>query len=388
MAAAVSGGIGFLATGWSTPEPVDPRDLEAVEALFGDFVRFRSYNIAFHHLSPPFQRDLSFLLLEGFLLLLLLAVTRKSAGSLLGAGVTMGMLGLTGGEATFVAFGVAGLLLIAGMGLSRLRIVGLLFGPALAIYALWLVPLLWNYFRFDGFRDQSWPLVVTPPLSIAGAWGLTLILGVYGVIRFLPRVREPAFGLFALFAGAAVALYAGIGAADLLQKFSKVRLVSVAATGLFVVVAATSPLLGSMSVAGIPIQEPLHDAVREQARTVLNRLSPHPGGHCIVASPLRAKLPEQIAAYTGYRLVQIRRPPRWQGLLTPAQSRRRLLHNAILTTARSPRRTWARVARRYGVDVVVTQAPAASTRRLPGIRDRSTVGGYRLLWLDPDCVAR
>ncbi|CAN5623727.1 hypothetical protein BH20ACT23_BH20ACT23_00870 [soil metagenome] len=418
--AVMSGGWGFLIAG-ATPTLALPRVSEDVQMYLGDFVTKRSYNIAFHNLAPAFPRDLSFLLLGGFLLLLLVGVRRRNLLWLVGAGVTLGMVGLTAAESTFAGFAVA-LLAIVLVGERRLRMAAAIFGPALVVYALWLAPLLWNQFQHPGFNDLSDDPVLNPPLVIAGAWGLSLLFGVFGLVIALSRLRgDPgvriaiALGLAtgALLIAASLAsrvlgpgfetlgrshrywplihlalvLFAGLGFAELLARVARLRRIGrVAAVATAVVViglGSLSPLLSSIAFAQKSSSKLITRATSEED-TVLNALSPEPGGTCVVAA--ESRLAGQIASFAGYRFVDGRRPPRWESLFGPDEGDTRREANRVLLTGGTDLDRWMAVAQTYEVDVVVTTAALqAASPVLKEFGEQEKSRRLVILWLDRDC---
>jgi hypothetical protein len=419
--AALSGGWGFFIAG-VTPTLILPRSSEDMQMFLGDFVAKRSYNIAFHNLAPAFPRDLSFLLLGGFLLLLLVGVKRRSLVSLIGAGTVLGMVGLTSAESTFVGFTVALIVIVLGGSARRLRMAAAIFGPALVVYALWLAPLLWNQLQHPGFNDLSAEPVVNSPLSIAGAWGLSLLFGVFGAVTALARMRRDpgvriaialvlatvalliAAGLASRVLGPglqtlgrshrywpllhlAVVLFAGLGFAALLERAGRLRragrsLVMASAMAV-IVVGAISPALSSIAFARKSSSNLMARAAREQD-SVLNVLSPEPGGSCVVAAEER--LAGQIASYAGYRFVDGRRPPRWDSLFGTDAGKSRRMANDLLITGGADHSRWRTVAQTYEVDVVVTTAGLrAVSPVLKEFGDQEKNRMFVILWLNRDC---
>ncbi|MGH2774774.1 MAG: hypothetical protein ACRDJT_04990 [Actinomycetota bacterium] len=420
--AVVSGGWGFLIAGFA-PTLILPRSSEDVQSFLGDFVAKRSYNIAFHNLAPAFPRDLSFLLLGGFLLLLLVGVRRRGLVALVGAGTVLGMVGLTAAESTFAGFTVALITIVLYGGRRRLRMAAAIFGPALAIYALWLAPLLWNQFQHPGFNDLSAEPVVNSPLTIAGAWGLSLLFGVFGAVIALSRMRRDpgvrvaiafvlttvALLIAASFASRvlgpgvetlgrshrywplvhlAVVLFAGLGFAEILERVGRLPRAGrslVLATGLMVIAASSiSPVLSSIAFAQKSSSSNLMARAAREENSVLKVLSPEPGGPCVVAA--EGRLAGQIASFAGYRFVYGRRPPRWESLFGPGAGENRRMANDLLITGGTDPDRWMTVARTSEVDVVVTTAALQGVSPvLKEFGDQERSGRHIILWLDRDC---
>lgn len=419
--AVMSGGWGFLIAGL-TPTLILPRSSEEMQMFLGDFVAKRSYNIAFHNLAPAFPRDLSFLLLGGFLLLLLVGMKRRGFVSLVGAGTVLGMVGLTAAESTFAGFTVALIMIVLWGGQRRLRMAAAIFGPALVVYALWLAPLLWNQFQHPGFNDLSADPVVNSPMSIVGAWGLSLLFGVFGAVSALSWMRRDpgvriALALLlatgALLIGASLAsrvlgpgvetlgrshrywplihlalvLFAGLGFAELLGRVGRLQragrsLVLVSAMAV-VVAGSSSPTLSSIAFAQKSSSNLMARAASGEG-SVLNVLSPEPGGSCVVAAERR--LAGQIASFTGFRFVDGRRPPRWESLFGPDEMENRRRANELLITGGTDPGRWLEVAQTYGVDVVVTTAVLqAASPVLEEFDEQEKSRTFVILWLDRDC---
>ncbi|MDP9235149.1 MAG: hypothetical protein M3P01_11470, partial [Actinomycetota bacterium] len=215
---ALSGGFGYLAH--NGPAIVlDPRGQGGAEAVrrWGDMLFIRSYNMSFNNLAPTFPRDLGFALLPAFLLLLILGFRNRSLAALTAAGVVLGLTGLSTGESMFAGLGTVVLIVAvppvararskertgpdgeppdrdrsAGPGPSRLRIAAALLLPSLGLWSLWIGPLAYNYFKFGGFTGSANSPVVLPAGAFLGAWGMTAIFAVVGLIVWLPAVRRDA----------------------------------------------------------------------------------------------------------------------------------------------------------------------------------------------------
>ncbi|MGH2750640.1 MAG: hypothetical protein ACRDK3_07180 [Actinomycetota bacterium] len=426
---ALAGGFGWLVA--RGPALIlNPRDPETSLRYWGDLFQKRSYSFAFNNLVPPFPRDLTFALIAVLVVLLVIGLSKRSTLSLVAAGITLGMIGLTGGE-TFIVGGLTALGVIAfGRDLSLMRRLSAILLPAGAVYSVWLVPLAISYIRLEGFGNTAAGLVTLTPLSVLGAWGIVTPFAVYGGFRWIPKARSDPVALVALVAlssglvglvfssliptlfGAGfttlgrahrywplacfgVVLYGGLGAGELLIRLwesTRTRALAVGA-GLAVAGAAVaSPWLGSSAIAEIPEDPLLASSMRNDKGTVLNVLSPRMGGSCVVAVP--SELSRPVGSYAGYRLVHFpgstrhQAGIRWIRLPDRIRQKVRTADNQILTAARSGPEQWRQTAQKHEVDIVVipsdrvapwilseySTSPASGTRR-----------DYVVVLLDSDC---
>jgi hypothetical protein len=249
---------------------------------------------------------LTYALVAGLVVLLVIGLTKRSTPSLAGAGVTLGMIGLTGGE-TFIVGGLIALgIIVCGRGLSPIQRLAAILIPAGAVYALWLVPLAVSYIRLGGFGNTAGGLVTLTPLSVLGAWGIMSPFAVYGGFRWIPKARSNSAALVALMVltsglvglaissfipalfgegfttlGRAhrywpllcfgVAIYGGLGLGELLTRLWESTRTRAFAVGVGLMVAGTavlSPWLGTSAIAEIP-EDPLlasPGSSRNQAR--------------------------------------------------------------------------------------------------------------------------
>jgi hypothetical protein len=388
---ALAGGFGWLIT--RSPEVITfVRNPEQAERYLGDFLVKRSYNFALANLAPSFPRDLSYALFTCFLLLLVMGAKRKSMPLLVGAGVTAGMLGLTGGEAFFAAVGIS--LLAIAIGVYRRSVLSIaLLVPALGLYSCWAIPMLLNYLKLGGFEDLSAAPVTFPPLVILGSWGLTTPFALYGGLRVVPMVKstlEARLVLIALIVPAVAvigtsltgstfpegistlgrphrywpllylgaALLASIGAALFVEWLARIRWYIAASFSLVIVAAAGfSPLLTSFQY-GRQIKEEamLHRALTGDSGSAIDIVSPRPMGNCVVAVPQR--LSTQMAAYSGYRFVFYPEHPariRWPELpRTPFETRYQ--DNLALVSGTISRERLSRMIDSYSLDIIVTES--------------------------------
>jgi hypothetical protein len=402
----MAGGIGFLKLR-HLDVVMNPRAKDALQYL-GDLQHKRSYNVAFNNVAPPFPRDVALAMLVAFLLLLVAGLARKNRPFLAGAGIALGMAGLAGAEAFLVGMGVAVVVAVLSPSLGRIRTAVWLIGPALAVYAIWLVPLAVSYLRLGGFRSITQvPPVDLPLWAILGAWGIATPIAAYGLARCVPRMGQSggarvligllATSVFALLASAlvsrvfgeafdtlgrrhrywpllhlAVALFAAVGVLDLLQRSVR-QLGKVPAAGLSLLVlglAFPSPLVASLALAnrshGPPV---LRASLRGEPGTILNVIAPTPGLRCNAAIPDELAQRKTVFSYTGYRLVTLSRRVRWRSFYEQANVRKdRKAANDTLTAGSADVDAWLALARTYQVDLVIGEPAAAGTPAFQAVR--------------------
>jgi hypothetical protein len=418
---AICGGFGFLMSGG--PDLVF-QPLQAKHLFMGDFLFVRPYNAAAHNLSPAFPRDVSVVLLVGCLLLLVLGVKQRRFTLLIAAGVLIGCMGNLHPDAVFVALMLAVLtsLFSRHMGIVRSALAILL--PALAVWAVWLLPLLITRTRY-GWHDFAGRPLELPFLPILAAWGITTPLALYGMARWLPPTRKslkariPAAALLAAVAvlviaellprfigpgsttlgyrkrywsllHLAIVVYAALGLGDLLLRLWKrkrkaVFLVLPAVT----VIAVASPVLVSLGLEG-KVERHIRstlitESVRGNPQTLLNILAPSPGRGCTIAAP--AELTVSTFSYTGFRHVHLQRGSggafvRWKHLSNPEL---RADHNEILITpSQETTDDWESLANMYDVDALVVSALFADSEVFDPYRKEQALpeGGaeYVVVW--------
>jgi hypothetical protein len=393
---ALTGGFGYFLARHADVITI-PRGLSATK-YGGDLFFVRSYNVAFGNLAPPFPRDVTYVLFSAFLLLLLLGLRGGDLRYVLAGGVTLGLMGLTGAEALFVGMGVALLACLYRGSLSRLRVASATFGPAIALWLLWLAPLFYGYFRLGGFRSMAARPVHLTLAQVLMTWGIATPLAVWGATRALPRVRRdpavwlslsvvvaaaaPIVGLvvprilgkafvtlerahrYWPFVSLGVVLLGAFGLSDLFDRASRAsvrRVTALAAAS--VALAIPSPILATVAETdALPPNPEVTRALEGDPNTVLNALSPVPGDPHVVAVPKH--LERGSFAYTGYREVafQWTRPDfghiRWIHIFDHiASPELRIEANYRLTTGVDigflP---WLALARRFGVDEVAVPA--------------------------------
>ncbi|MDP8957437.1 MAG: hypothetical protein M3N24_10860 [Actinomycetota bacterium] len=369
-----------------------------------------TYNASYNNLAPPLPRDLGYTLLLAFTLLLIAGLLERHPALLLGAGISLGLAGLTSAEFFFAGLGVAALTIVAPGDVSRFVLGVSVLAPAIALFAVWLVPLMASYVRLGGFVNTTGvgPIILSP-VGILLSWGLVTPLAIYGVVRWVPahRVDAGARVLTALVVSAgvlvltssliprllgpgfmilgrstrywpvlhlSVALFAGLGAAELIERTAAWH--GVAAVGmaaLLVGLALPVPVNATMEITRSGTESsPLGSALLGGRSNYLTEIGRHGRARCVVAAP--GSLPLLIFSYTGYRHVAytgLRRHTgnfariRWRDIYRyiPSDSQR-LAANRILTRGARPR-AWRNVAREYDVDVVVgARADADRLQRL------------------------
>lgn len=388
---ALAGGFGFLLA--RGPALVtDPR-VDA-ELYGGDFLFLRSYNIALHNLAPPFPRDFGFVLLVAMVLLLTLAFKNRQVAPLVGAGCALGLIGLTTGESLIVGAAFALAFVALGPGIARWRALAAISLPALAIAALWLVPLAINYARLGGFADTSGEPISLPPQMILFSWGIPVVFALVAVATWRQWPATAARVVIGFLAAAVAALVvAGLapkiddGFTTLARHHRYWPLVSIgvalvaafgaeiawrrlasagnALAGLIVALvvgaAVATPVLASIEVTRQPIEShDLADALRGDTRNVLNVLARNEGV-CTAAVP--AALSRAVPAYTGARLVYLPSEThnqagiRWPSLSDEIPDDVRRADNGVLLAADPGAPGWADALERYGVDRLVVPAP-------------------------------
>jgi hypothetical protein len=410
---AMSGGFGFVRLRM-LDVVMDPRAPNALRYL-GDLVYKRSYNVAFANFAPPFPRDVALALLVGFLLLFTAGLRRKNNALLVASGATLGMSGLTGNESFTVGLGVVVLVCLAPLSVPRLRLAVMVLVPAMAVFAIWLVPIAVSYVRLGGFVNitQVGPVDLTP-VAIIGAWGVSTPLAAYGFVRLLRRTREdPGLRVMlamlvvtggvllgsvvieSVFGDAfrsisrrhrfwpllhlAIVLYGAWGAALLIEWVREWRWAGrwrrMAAVGVafgIVALALPSPTLASIALPGEHGPPGVVQAsLLGDPRTVLSLMASR--GRCHAAVP--SKMAHRAFAYTGYRFVFYRWSAyetnyariRWRDIYEhiPGDQERRS-ENTILVNGTVDPDVWAALARKYAVNLVIVPEDKASLPAFAG----------------------
>jgi hypothetical protein len=422
---ALAGGVGFvLLRGLDVV--INPRSEEGEAALryAGDLLFTRSYNIAFHNIAPPFPRDLAFALMAVFVLLLAQAIKQPTTQRFVLAGTCLGLVGLTGGETFIASLVVVALVIVLPWGLSRLLVAAALAIPALALYALWAVPIAVNYARLGGFVTITHIVPIDlPAYAVAVAWGVTLPFALYGglvVARSWRADRSARFvavlmlGLIAALAIATlIPLLFGEGFDTLgrRHRYWPLTYLGVAAVAVFgatklaakirsrFVIAMTCAAVGALALASpvaasiaLPVragtEAVLSEALEREPGSVLNAVDRAPGHSCVVAAP--QEIAREVFSYTGYRLVlwtgtwfgTNRARIRWADIYDHiATDERRIRDNRRLVNGWGDPAEWREIAASYDVDVVVAPVDHARYQPFRGI-PRRTADDYIVLTLD------
>lgn len=403
---ALSGGVG-LGMLWRLDALRNASGAEATGATFlGDIFSRRPYNLSFNNLAPPFPRDVSFSIFLAFVLLLIIGLKRKNDLAMASAGVALGLVGLTGGEAFIVGVGVAALAVTVLSRARKLRTSAVLFGPAVLVYGAWLMPILVSYVRLGGFVNTTRvaPVILSPVGTIV-SWGIVIPFALYGAVSLLPRTfTDPGAGVplvVLVVAGSimvsngvsrvfgsafltlgrdhrywalvylGVALYGAVGGAMAWDRIRHLRLGAIGITASIVLVGTLSPFLGSLFYPEKYPADHLVGATLMGKRTMLSAMRPTSGLGCVVAVPTN-KLAREVFSYTGYRLVLwVRRPGtenwariRWRDIYQQIPGdQERLRDNRIATNGNAPEPLVRAVIDKYDINWIVTKAVKAPVYR-------------------------
>jgi hypothetical protein len=404
----LAGGFGFLLVR-GLDVVMDPRQYG--ERYLGDLLAKRSYNSSFFNISPAFPRDIAFALVVCFLLLLIMGLRRRDSLLLAGAGIALGLTGLTGAEALFVGFGALVLLLLAPPNVTRGHLLGAVIAPALIVYVLWLGPQIYHYLRLGGYVNLtmvenvtlSWRAVLT-------SWGISLPFAAFGILVWLkPHIRETPQRVVAAWIVTATILLLGsstfpdllggafeaIGRPHRYWPYVYLGLVMCAAAGAQAIIrilrgkrwalvgaGATTLLfaLPSPIIASVALPEKLRPpllithAMRGSENALLNLLRQDPGEQCIVSVPV--KFGGVTWSYTGYRVLMFVWPNRHEGNLARIRWRdiydqiatddERRAAQRILMAPNSDRRQWDEVINRYDVDAVALETAQIAEELVAG----------------------
>lgn len=393
---ALSGGFGFVMLR-GLDVVTDPRGNDGTDALRyqGDMLFSRSYNLSFHNLIPPFPRDLAFALLISLVLLLALRARSRSGWVDIASGVTLGLVGLTGGE-TFIV-GVVLVLAILVFDTERsVPSAARLLGSALAVYAVWLVPVVVNYLRLDGFVSITHIIPVDlPSTAIVVSWGLATPFAVIGAAAYARRVQtERPIGLVVLFVAVSgvmlvasalipqvvgdafdtlgrkhrywpifylsVALVGALGFTWLLEALRlRSRVAAVVVALLVFAIALASPVAASLATPDVvKPHEEVRDGMTRQHDSLLHVVR-DAGPGCTIAAPQGVS--REVFAFTGYRMLawtgnwfgENRARIRWADIydhITPEQER---IEDNKLVTGRPDDPRWPEIVEKHGLDLVV-----------------------------------
>jgi hypothetical protein len=404
----LTGGIGFLLLR-RLDIVLDPRT-EGMR-YFGDLLFKRSYNAAFLNIAPPFPRDIALTLFLTFLLALALALKGKRPTMFVGAGIVLGLVGLTGAETFLVGFGLAVAVSVFPLGLKRRTVGASLLLPALAVYSVWLVPQVINYVRLGGYVNitETGPVSLNPA-AILVSWGIVTPFAILGLFRRAPEAHtDPGARLvliatlvsagFVLISSAipailgsafltlgrahrywpllqlCLALYAAAGLSNALEHVARFRPAIATVVGAVVlVIAVASPTIASLAMPREFSTDPLlASAVKGRDRSLLNILASNAGEQCNIAVPL--DLDSMTYSYTGFRHVmftwlqrsQNKARIRWKNIYDViVPEARRLRDNEALTRGWGGVRKWTSIAEDYGLDIVVVPIQRTSADAFKG----------------------
>lgn len=414
---ALSGGFGFvLLKGLDVVS--DPRAGEGEAALRyqGDLLFSRSYNVGFHNLAPPFPRDLAFGLLISFVALLAVRSRRVSGWAEVTAGCCLGFVGLTGGETFIVGVALASSVAIFDSE-HRFTSLARILGPALAIYAIWFVPIVMNYMELGGFVSITHIIpVALPATAILVSWGLATPFALVGAF-FCARTYRADRGvrlslLFLLVAAAllvvsavipeflgdafdtlgrkhrywpilylAVAVLGALGMTHLLTRVrARSRPLAIAVLVAVTAVAWVSPVVASIALPTHIGRYPgIGEAMREEPGALLHELR-QLGPGCTVAAP--QEISREVFSYTGFRLLlwtgnwfgENRARIRWTDIYDEIGSEEeRIADTRALLSGSTDPGEWQRIVKERDLDVVVVPeaelvGPAFSGMEIPQAR--------------------
>ncbi len=174
-----------------------------------------------------------------------------------------------------------------------------------------------------------------------------------------------------------LALFAALGATELLAALANRQGVAIAASAATVALALPSPVVASLALPEArSTQGPLNLALKGRDG-FLNLVAPRPGDRCVIAVPIGSNLDSLTWSYTGYRNVffktQNPRPGnparvRWDDAYkNTIRINKRRRDNAILTRGAVDSETWRAVVDEYGVDVVVARYAALDSPGFDGL---------------------
>ena len=423
--ATMSGGFGWLAA--RRPEVIyEVRVGDRATEYWGDLLGQRSYNASMHNLAPPLPRDLTYILMIAYMLLLFVGMRRGSVRALIGAGIVSGFMGLAGGEAFFVSLAIS---VAAGVAFSgdRLRRLLALSIPALALYACWALPMVLNAMRYEGFEDILADPVSLTFASILGAWGIATPLALVGLGVVLRRLRADAgmriAGLILMVALSivlvtsiwgdglpsglttlgrphrywpllylALALVAAIGAGTLVKALVRRPWAVAVLIPIFICLALISPMFATIAYTrDIKDNDLLRSGLQGDQDSLLKIIAPSMGGDCVVASPTFLARP--ITAYTGSRAVFFGGPPgrqariRWRRIDIVGFAER-VADNEQLIGSSATQGALERIVARYGVDVVVLGPGIKPALALAELESELSETGHTVVWIDRSCRNR
>jgi hypothetical protein len=394
---AASGGFGFLLR-LRTGLVVRPRQPGKIDAFFGDYLQRRSYNLSFGNISPPFPRDVTFVLLPVVLWLLLVGIERDRRRNVVAAGVTLGVCGLIGGDVLITGMVVGTCTVLLAPGASpRLRTLAHYIFPALGVWSIWFVPIVIRYATLGGFRDLSSTPVDLSVAAVIGGWGVAFPLALVGLwagrrsvkkpgvvvagcllsvplmIILFPPALVPNDGFATLLRDhrywpivyAGLALFGGLGTSHLLALL-KSRALQLATALVLLIIAVSSPVaasIGSLDRArrGAAL---IQDAMIGDPRALLSLIRGPVGIRRNIAVP--RQMEDSAYSYTGYRLVhhfphRLRFPGVFEHIPTEKQRKEAM---RTLMSPLSPEE-WLATARRFDLDLIVLPTALAGNPNLP-----------------------
>jgi hypothetical protein len=174
-----------------------------------------------------------------------------------------------------------------------------------------------------------------------------------------------------------LALFAALGATELLDALANRRGVALAASAITVALALPSPIVASLALSEARSGQGLLKLALQGKDGFLNLVAPRPGGRCVIAGPTGSDIDGLTWSYTGYRNVFFKtsnpRPGnparlRWDRMYRATTTiRKRRRDNAILIRGLFDSERWRAVADEYGVDVVVARYSALDSPGFAGL---------------------
>jgi hypothetical protein len=356
--------------------------------------------VSFDNISPPLPRDIAIVLVVAFVLLIVLGFLRRSPFLFIAAGVLLGLVGLTsGGEWYFVGLAMAIGTVFVRSEIPRIHRVVAVAVPAIALYALWAVPLVAGYRRLGGFvNTTATPAVILSPAAILLSWGFVSPLAVYAAVRWVrPHIREPATqSLIVLVTVAAIflvgssviprvlgsgfetigassrywpvlylglSILAGVAGAELLGTLDRRRILLGSILAVVVAASVATPLWQSVQLVRRWTWPEMLGAAILDRPNVVTEAAAMGRARCVTASPRYIQM--AIFSLAGYRQVAYHGDKghvgnysriRWRNIYDHIPSdAQRLADDEILMTGRSTTKRWQDLVRKYHVNMVVVR---------------------------------
>lgn len=415
----LTGGFGFLIS----RAPALVTGIRGPDALRygGDLLVKRGYNLSLANLPPPFPRDLAYDLFPCFLLMVIVGFRTRKPLHLVVGGVALGLMGLAGAEAFIVGLGVAVLVSLWPMTMRRASVAAALLLPALALWALWVVPLLINFERYGGFKSLAASPITLPAHDFLVAWGVTAIMAVVGGGEWLRRLRSNSgvrvasavvLSSGAIIASSAIvpailgqgfatlerdhrywplmyaglALFAALGLTTTIEASLKRSRLLAAIAGLLVLgLALPSPIFATVAYPkAAPPNAFVAAALGSQKDSVLHVVASLGDQQEVLAVP--PMLQHEVFSFTGYPLVALTWSKgnfgfvRFRDILDHVGSKKaRRKASRALTSEDLRLHAWIKTARRWKVDAVVRQ-PGAPVRGLARCDPRVAAEGYVVIF--------